>query len=84
MGAILNGESASFSRFLRKVSVTLGPYPSACLKPSPKLYEFPRDTQEADINQIVMTRMGVRHEREKMYTPGKPTMSLPQRNKVRG
>jgi len=64
--------SAAFSRFLGKVSVTLDQYPSACFKPPPKPYEFPRDSQEADINQIVTARTNLRHEREKMYTSGKP------------
>ena len=57
--------SVAFSRFLGKVSVTLDPYSSACLKPSTKPYEFPRDTHEADINQIATARTNVRHEREK-------------------
>jgi hypothetical protein len=63
--------SAAFSLFLAKVSVALDPYPSARLKPSPKPYEFPRDSHEADINQIFIAHTNVRHERIKMYMSGK-------------
>jgi hypothetical protein len=63
--------SAAFSPFLGKVSVTLDPCPSACFKPSPESYLFPRDAHEADINKIFMSRTNIRQEREKMYTTGK-------------
>jgi hypothetical protein len=73
--------SAVFSRFLGRFSVALNPYPSECLKSSLKPYELPRDSYEADINQIVTTRTS-RTKKKKCTRLVIKTMSLQQRKKV--